>query len=191
MRRSGLAGVAAAVSVTVLLITLSGCGSSATSTSTSTAGSGGPGSPSRSATTVTTTTPAATTPGAGGLRLPHATLTVKPTTGGPTSVLHFSFQAPAASGRQGTTAASYTLSAVGPHGSGCVGAETMALPAVTRDQTVTAALSPATSGGRWCAGTYVARADELERPICSAGQMCPQFARLVAVVGPVTFRIRR
>lgn len=137
----------------------------------------------------TTTSRATTTPGAGGLGLPHATLSVKPTTGDPTSVLHFSFQAPAASGRQGATEASYTLSAVGPHGSGCVGAETMALPAVTRGQNVTAALGPSTSGGRWCAGTYTARADELERPVCSGGQMCPQFARLVAVVGPVTFRI--
>jgi hypothetical protein len=173
------------VSVTALLMALSGCGSSSTSASTSTVG--GSGSAGRSGTTSTTTPRATSTTGAA--RIPHATLSVKPTTGAPTSVLHFSFQAPAASGRQGATDASYTLSAVGPHGSGCVAAETMALPTVTRGQTVSAALGPSTSGGRWCAGTYTARADELERPVCSGGQMCPQFVRLVAVAGPVTFRI--
>ena len=181
MRRPGLARLAVTVSVTALLIALSGCGSSSTSATTSTAG--GPGA------TSTTTSPATTTTGPGASRIPHAPLTVKPTTGGPTSVLHFSFQAPAASGRQGATDASYTLSAVGPHGSGCVAVKTMALPRVTRGQIVTAALGPSASGGRWCAGTYAARADELERPICAGGQMCPQFVRLVAVVGPVTFRI--
>jgi hypothetical protein len=184
MRRPGLARLAVTVSVTMLLVALSGCGSSSTSTATSTVGSaGGPG------TTATTSSRATTTRAPGTPAIPHAALSVTPTTGGPTSVLHFSFQAPAASGRQGATNASYTLSAVGPHGSGCVGTETMALPAVTRGQTVTAALAPSASGGRWCPGTYAARVDELARPVCSAGQMCPQFVRLVAVVGPVTFRI--
>jgi hypothetical protein len=189
MRRHALAGLAVTVSVVALAPALSGCGSSSASSSASTSASGGSGSAGGSGTTSRTGTGATTTSRPGRVGIPHATLSVKPTIGGPTSVLQFSFRAPQASGRQGTTDASYTLSVLGPHGSGCVAAETMALPAVTRGQMVTAALGPSTSGGRWCTGTYSARADEVERPICSVGQMCPQFVRLVAVVGPVTFRI--
>lgn len=187
-----LAGLAVTVSVTALAIALSGCGSSSASTSISDSASGGSGSARGSATTSstsTTSTGGTATSGPGRVGISHATLSVKPTIGRPTSVLQFSFRAPQASGRQATTDASYTLSVLGPQGSGCVAAETMALPPVTRGQLVTAALGPSTSGGRWCTGTYSARADEVERPICSGGQMCPQFVRLVAVVGPVTFRI--
>ncbi|MGH2858817.1 MAG: hypothetical protein ACRDMJ_15190 [Solirubrobacteraceae bacterium] len=38
-------------------------------------------------------------------------------------------------------------------------------------------------------GAWVARVDELQRPVCAAGQMCPQFIRLVAVAGPARFEI--
>jgi hypothetical protein len=184
MRRHALAGLALTVSAAALAISVSGCGGSSAASSAP----GGSGSAGRTGTTSRTGTATVTT---GPVRtgIPHATLSVKPTTGSPTSVLQFSFLAPAASGRAGMTDASYTLSVLGPHAAGCVAAETMALPAASRGQPVTAALGPSNTVGRWCIGTYSARADEVERPICSEGQMCPQFVRLVAVAGPVTFRI--
>jgi hypothetical protein len=104
--------------------------------------------------------------------------------------VHFSFVAPAASGRFGSTASSYTLSVVGPHAAGCVSTTSRTLPAVARGQQVSAVLDPGQLGGHWCTGTYTARIDELARPICPAGQACPQFVRLMATVGPATFRVR-
>lgn len=184
MRRHALTGLAVTGSVTALAMALSGCGSSSTSAA---GGSGSPSDSGASSATRTSTSTTATT-GPGTSAIPHAALTVTPTSGGLTTVFKFSFPAPAASGRQGTIASSYTLSVVGPHGDGCLDAQSMGLPAVTRGQMVTASLAPP-PGSRWCAGTYTARADESARPVCVSGQMCPQFVRLVAVVGPVTFRV--
>ena len=176
MRRRVPARLALLVAVATFGLSPAGCGSSAT-TSSSTTSSG------------------ATTPHRPGTStIPHAPLTVTPTAGGPTTAFRFSFRAPEASGRHGATAASYELSVVGPHGA--VMNQSMAVPAVSLGQAVTVSMGPAGSAAagtagpnRWCAGTYTARVDESERPICTGGQMCPQFIRLLAEVGPVTFRV--
>jgi hypothetical protein len=51
------------------------------------------------------------------------------------------------------------------------------------------AVGPTQLGGSWCPGTYTARVEVLARPKCGEGMMCPQFIRVVAVLGPTTFRI--
>ena len=48
---------------------------------------------------------------------------------------------------------------------------------------------PAQLGGPWCPGSYTARVEVIARPVCAQGMMCPQFIRVVAVLGPAVFRI--
>lgn len=182
LTRPALDGLALAVTVAALAIGLSACGSSSTGSSSGAAGASG-------ITTSATNTGGASSGGSGTPGIPHAPLTVTPTAGDQYTAFTFGFTAPDASGRQGTTASSYTLSVSGPHGAGCTAAQSMSVPAATQGQHVTVPMRPV-AGDRWCAGTYTARADELSRPICTAGEMCPQFIRIVAAVGPVTFRIK-
>jgi hypothetical protein len=63
------------------------------------------------------------------------------------------------------------------------------VPVAPAGQAVHVAVDPAQLGGAWCPGAYTARVEVLARPKCAQGMMCPQFIRVVAVLGPVTFRI--
>jgi hypothetical protein len=170
MRRHALAWAAAAAGVAAVTICLAACGSATTGSTTSAPGS-------------------LTTTGSAPTGTAHANLSITPATGHPTSVIRFAFHAPVASGREAHLLLSYALSVTGPHGRGCVAAHGTALGPVTRGELVTATLGPAQLGGSWCVGTYTGRVDELARPVCPAGEMCPQFIRLVAVVGPASFTI--
>ena len=62
--------------------------------------------------------------------------------------------------------------------------------AAVKGRPVIVALDPAHLGGRWCTGTHTARVLELQRPRCAAGIMCPQFVRVIAVIGTATFVVK-
>jgi hypothetical protein len=121
--------------------------------------------------------------------VPTGRLTVAPAGGHPTSSLRFTLQAFTPSGRHGQTEVSYALSVTGPQGSGCVAEHSTAVVVPHAQQPVTVSVGPAQLGGRWCTGSYTARVDELARPVCAPAQVCPQFIRVVASIGPVRFRI--
>jgi hypothetical protein len=157
--------------------------SSSTSTSTSTSTS--PAAPPTGTTTGSSTTSGPTSPPPA----PGSHLTASPTDGHPTSMVRFTLVAPAASGRHGQAQLSYALSVTGPQGSGCVAQHESAVDVRAAGQPVTVAVGPAQLGGRWCPGGYAARVTELARPVCGPAQVCPQFIRVVAVIGPVRFRI--
>lgn len=114
-----------------------------------------------------------------------------PTAGHPSSTLRFTVIAATPAGRHGQTDVSYALSIAGPQGSGCVAEHAGAVDIRHAGEPVTLAVGPTQLGGPWCAGSYSARVTELARPACGAGQVCPQFIRVVAVIGPVAFRITR
>jgi hypothetical protein len=188
MSRHALAGLAIAASVTALAISLGGCASRST-----TSGSGGAGSgaaaPGTSSTSTAAGTSSVTTTGSSPSGMAQVALTVTPATGRPDSVFTFSFRAPAASGRQGSMQLSYGLSVTSTPRSGCVARHGVAIPPVRQGQAVGISLGPAQVRGHWCVGTYSARVEGVARPVCTAGEMCPQFIRLVAVAGPASFRI--
>jgi hypothetical protein len=115
-------------------------------------------------------------------------LSVTPASPRPTSSLRFRFTAPDSSGRHGQTQTGYTLIITGPQRRGCVGVRSDQLPAVSRGELVTVNVNPARDG-HWCTGSFMARVQELARPVCAAGTMCPQFVRLIATVGEVRFSI--
>lgn len=120
---------------------------------------------------------------------PGARLTVAPTEGHPSSVLRFTLVAPSASGRHGKSQLSYALMVSGRPGPGCVARYSGAVAVPHAGQPVIVALGPARLGPRWCPGNYTGRVDEFARPVCAPAQECPQFIRVVAVFGPVRFRI--
>ena len=181
MRRRARTRHALAAAIVSLAAALGGCAASSNTTSS---GAGATSPATTAPHTTTTTTSSATTPRGG----PSA-LSVSPTVGSKQSVMRFSFASPAAAATQASTQSSGALSIVGPRQAGCVGVHDEAIPSEPAGQTVDVSVGPAQLGGPWCAGTYTARVEVVQRPKCAAGMMCPQFIRVVAVLGPVTFRI--
>jgi hypothetical protein len=180
------------VAVTIALacaMALAGCAQSSNSRST---GAGGATAPTAS-TTTTPTTPTTPTTTTSTTPSPPSTgsgaLTASPTTGSPRSVINFSFVPPAATGVQGHDEVSAALSVVGPQKAGCIGAHHEPLSSLPLAQRATVSVGPAQLGGDWCPGTYTARVEIVARPKCAPGMMCPQFIRMVATLGPATFRI--
>ena len=114
-----------------------------------------------------------------------------PADGHPGSTVRFILVAPAASGRHGQTQLSYALSVTGPQGAGCAAQHQGPVVVPRAGEAVTTAVGPSQLGGQWCPGGYSARVTELARPVCGPAQVCPQFIRVVAVIGPASFRITR
>lgn len=183
--RRAVAAVAAAAAVAAGMA-LAGCAQSSNSTSSATSG---PGAAPPTATTPTSTaTGTATTPGSTPPASAHG-LSVTPTVGTTHSVMHFVITPSPTTAGQNTNDISNALSVIGPQKPGCVGVHEQGLAALPADQQTTVSLGPAQLGGNWCPGTYSARVATLERPKCGQGQMCPQFIRVLAVIGPVSFKI--
>jgi len=181
MRRRGARRLTLAAAV--LVLGAAGCASSS-NTTTSTVSGGAPGTGSASTGT------SATTGSGGAPRGGPSALSVSPTSGSAQSVIHFSFTSPGGTS-DASTQLSQSLSVMGPHGSGCVGMHAQAVPVAPAGRAVDVSVGPAQLGGAWCPGTYAARVEVLARPKCGEGMMCPQFIRVVAVLGPATFRIWR
>ncbi len=181
MRHRACIRVTLAMALVSLAAALAGC---AASSNTTRSGAGATSLPPPTSSSTTSITGSATTPQGG----PSA-LSVSPTVGSKQSVMRFSYASPAAAVTQARTQSSSALSIVGPHQTGCVGAHDEAVPSEPAGHTVNVAVGPTQLGGPWCAGTYAARVEVLQRPKCDLGMMCPQFIRVVAVLGPVTFTI--
>ena len=186
MRRRVLAGPIVAAAAT-MAVGLTGCGGNARQTS-----SAAPGTSTTSTapgTSTTSTAPSTTSTAPGPPAPPGGRLTVAPAVGRPGTTMRFTLVAPRASGRHGQVQLSYVLTVGGPVRAGCVAQHSSAVAVPGAGQPVTVAVAPAQLGGRWCAGDYTARVTELARPVCTPTQACPQFIRVVAVFGPVRFRI--
>ncbi len=182
MRRT-LAGPPAVAAVT-LMLGLAGCGGSAGHTSTAgTTRTSTTGTRTSTTGTRTSTTSTAPTPP------PHGRLTAAPAVGHPGTTVRFSLTASRTSGRHGRVQFSYALTVGGPAATGCVARYVSAVAVARAGQAVAVPVGPAQLHGRWCAGSYTARVEELARPVCAPNEACPQFIRVVAVLGPVRFRI--
>jgi hypothetical protein len=120
---------------------------------------------------------------------PAQPLTVSPSTGTPTTVFGLHFTLPAAPGVSAGSRRSFELAVSGPRRPDCLGARAVTVPSAGAGTTVEIPLDPAKLGGRWCAGSYEARVNEVQRPACSPGMMCPEFLRVVGTVGRVSFRV--
>jgi hypothetical protein len=161
MRRTALSGLTRTAAAAALTVLVGACGTAGTSRTT------------------TRTHPAS----------PAAGLSVMPSTGAPTTVFKLQFVVPSGAEAGSGSRTSFELGVSGPQQSGCLAARSVAVPAGAPGTTVHIALDPAQLGGRWCAGTFHARVDEVQRPVCAPGMMCPQFLRVIGTVGRTTFRV--
>jgi hypothetical protein len=172
-----------------LAAALTGCAqSSNTTTSTAAPGGGPPTATNPTTSTATTTTGSITTTGPPG---GPSALKVSPAVGSPHSVMQFAVTPPYRAAALGSEDISNGLSVMGPQKAGCVGVHEQGLSALPPGQETTVSVGPAQLGGDWCPGTYTVRVEVVERPKCGQGMMCPQFIRVLAVLGPATFRIVR
>jgi hypothetical protein len=185
----GRGRLALAAATLALAAVPAGCAQSSDTTSTGVAGSGPATTAPSSTSTPTGSTSTTTTSTTSGAIAGSGPLTVSPTTGSPHSIIHFAFTAPAATAASGSDELSAGLSVIGPQKHGCVGLHRQPLSSMPAGQQMSVSLGPAQLGGDWCPGTYTARVEVLARPKCGAGMMCPQFIRVVAVLGPATFKI--
>jgi hypothetical protein len=83
----------------------------------------------------------------------------------------------------------YTLGVLGPSQPGCLAARSAAAPAASAGREVSLTLAPAKLGGLWCQGDYTAKVTEVQTPVCTPDQMCPQFIRVVGTVARGSFRV--
>ena len=118
------------------------------------------------------------------------TLRVSPARPLTRSKIRFSFLAPVSSGVHGRSEIGYSLSITGGHAMRCVGAHEVTPGRSREGEMTTATVGPAQLRRPWCPGRYSARVIELQRPRCAAQAPCPQFIRVVAIVGRATFDIR-
>ncbi len=116
-------------------------------------------------------------------------VSVTPTDGGPRTTFALQFIAPASSGRAGNAKLDFDLGLSAPRLSRCIGARSVQVPPAIKGKQVRVELDPARLGGSWCEGVYRARVIEVQRPVCGAGAVCPQYIRVAAVVGEATFRV--
>lgn len=165
MRRHALAALLSLGVAAAPAIALAGCGRSSTASSAAANSS------------------SSTSTGAG------RGLTVTPASGSPATTFSFGFIAPASSVRAHGSEIGFTLALTGPDHNGCIGSRSLAVPAATKGDPVSVKVDPARLGGSWCAGVHAARAIEIQAPLCSPTVMCPQYIRVVGVVGTTTFRV--
>lgn len=163
MSRRALASKALLGAIATIAMAAGGCGQSGTTTRSATDSQ--PSAPARHGVSVT------------------------PTDGRPLTTFALRFIAPASSGRAGNSRIAFDLGLGAPPRSGCIGSRSVQVPPATKGEPVRVELDPARLGGGWCQGVYRARVIEVQRPVCEPGAMCPQYVRVVAVVGEATFRV--
>jgi hypothetical protein len=128
---------------------------------------------------------------AGLTHAPTAHIAVRPSTGSPATTFLVTFRAPQRTGRHGGTERRYQLSATGPVGaSGCASIAEVSLPSSRAHARVHVKLDPAHFGGRWCPGTFRGQVEEVERPVCPRGKVCPAFVVLLGTVGRFSFHVK-
>ena len=184
-RRVWLRVPAAGAAVLLAVGVLAGCGGSG-SGSGSSSGASGVGGSSSSSTPATASTGTTTSP-----QSHSGSLSVTPSAPTTGSEITFAFTAPVATGVHGTHVISYSLSVVGPDRAGCVNAHEAGSPSVARGGQGRITLGPAELQEPWCAGLYVARLLELSSAHCTGSAPCPQYVRVVGIVGRAPFTVRR
>ena len=132
--------------------------------------------------------PAAAVGPLGGTGVP---ITVRPISGTPRTIFVVSFRAPQRSGLVGGSERRCVLSASGPQTNrGCLANAGTELSSSSVHARVTKALDPSRLGGHWCVGTFKGEIDELEQPVCKAGQACLEYVLLLGSVGRFRFDVR-
>ena len=118
-------------------------------------------------------------------------ITVKPTSGSPTTQFVVSFRTPDRTGKVGIVDRREELSLQGPsHAAGCISSVSTTLPAAAAHARVSDTLDPAQLGGKWCVGAYRGQIEEIQGPACAKGKPCPEFASRLRTLGRFAFQVK-
>jgi hypothetical protein len=122
--------------------------------------------------------------------VPTVAVRVSPPSGLPSTTFTISFRTSDRTGVHGAlTRRDELMGAVAPHGSGCVPSFNASAPVGAARTLIRVVMGPARIGGHWCPGHWTGRIEELETPVCKAGQACPQFIILRGVIGHFAFTV--
>jgi hypothetical protein len=130
------------------------------------------------------TTALASASAAGG----RSAITVTPSSGNGRSHFAVTFRAPQKTGANGSLVSHYRVSASGGSGRRCESSASVFVPATRRGQHVRVVLVPPGPFNTWCSGKFAGVLQQISRPVCPAGKLCPLFIA-IATVGRFSFRV--
>ncbi len=117
-----------------------------------------------------------------------ANVTVKPAVGTPHTRFVVTFVTPGHLGPAGAFATRYAVTASDRRQRGCVWTASAMIASPLRGFRLKLSLDPPRGSG-WCAGTFSARIQEYQTPVCLPLRLCPQFIRFVGTVAKFSFRV--
>jgi hypothetical protein len=118
-----------------------------------------------------------------------ARVSVKPPVGSPLATFTVTFNAPTATGREGSTLRGYQVYVSGPADRRCASSITVPIGEVGAGQEARAKLAPPDPYDVWCAGRYAGRVEETKTPVCAFRESCPADTH-VQTIGRFSFRVR-
>ena len=114
---------------------------------------------------------------------------VTPAVGTPRTAFTISFRTAQGTGPQGSVQRRDEISAtVAVPAHGCVGSVSVRAQAAAAGTLLHVVALP--HPGRWCLGTFRGQVNELQTPLCGAGQACPQYV-LLHPIGRFSFTVTR
>jgi hypothetical protein len=119
-----------------------------------------------------------------------ATVTVRPAVGTPHTRFVVTFVTPAHVGPAGAFETRYAVTASDRGQRGCASTASAMIASPLQGFRLKLSLAPP-RGSSWCAGTFSARIQEYQTPVCLPLRLCPQFIRLVGTVAKFSFRVKR
>jgi hypothetical protein len=115
---------------------------------------------------------------------------VRPSSGSPNTVFVLTFRVPERTGRHGAVQRDDMVSASAARGStSCIESIDVRAPDAAAGARVRVSLDPGRLGGRWCRGRYDGRVEELQRPACARGAVCPAYVVVRGVIGRFTLQV--
>ncbi len=113
--------------------------------------------------------------GAISLGQPALHVRVTPPLGGGATTFKVSFRVPASTGTISGAHRYDELTGTASAAGGCIASFTVRAPDAPVGTRVSVTLDPHALGGRWCAGTYAGRVEQLQTPVCPHGEACPLY----------------
>jgi hypothetical protein len=122
---------------------------------------------------------------------PRAQVHVTPSRGGPDTTFVLSFVASTTTGTIGSMRVRDVLSASHRRSSArCLTSIDVPIRDHRKGQRLRVRLNPGKLGGRWCAGTYRGKIEELQHPVCPPREPCPAYVLVRGTIARFELRVR-
>lgn len=119
-------------------------------------------------------------------------VSLKPSTGSPTTTFAVHFRSPDRTGTVGSLRRTDRLTASGPKPAprGCVSRVSITLAPLRKGSRASVTMNPGRLGGVWCPGRFTGRITERATRLCASHRTCPQ-APAAKTVARFSFRVKR